>query len=128
MENNMPKPILIIGTERSGKSLAAKGVSTDYKETVVVDGSYWGQKTYLFQACRSNTDCVIIDELDNYKDAEHLYSRIKDGVRVQVSGLKSVVIYPKIVMVAWIGSLDGLQIVESVKEIFDIIIIGGSNV
>ena len=46
MENEMPKPILIIGTQNSGKTLAAKGISCDYKETKIIDGKNWHKRTF----------------------------------------------------------------------------------
>lgn len=127
MENRMPKPILIIGTQGSGKSLAAKGISCDYKETKTINGKNWYSRTYHFQACTENTDCIIIDELISPNEVEYFYEMILSGVKVDRQSREPIVIYPQMVVILNIPKDGILRLQQAAKRRFDIIQIGGGN-
>lgn len=127
--NKMPKPILIIGTQNSGKTLAAKGVGSRFKETVIIDGKNWHERPFQFQVCTENTDCIILDEFISPNEVEYFYGLTANGVDVERLGIKPVVIYPQIVIIINIpkGISNVLQLSQAIKRRFDTIRIGDNN-
>jgi len=124
MENRMPKPILIIGTQNSGKTLAAKGISCSFKETKIINGKVIPIR---FESCTENTDCIIIDEFISPNEVEYLYEQILSGVKVDRQARESITIFPQMVVILNIPKDGILRLQQAAKRRFDIIQIGGGN-
>lgn len=120
----MEKPILIIGTQGSGKSLVALGISKSYKETKIINGKGWHERLSQFDSCTENTDCIIIDELITMNEVEYFH-RYSDGVKVERQAKEPFVIYPKLVIILNIPVAGEIRMSKATERRFDIIRLGG---
>jgi hypothetical protein len=98
----MTKGTIIIGENRSGKTLKARLISRKFKEEEVTYVHIYDPKilenSFLFMNCTRDTKCVIIDDIHPLVNIDELVSLVH-GLRVNIQCGESFEINPEIIII-----------------------------